>query len=355
MAQVFAPEKWQFIKEPELAPGNLTSKLFLGSEVPILNNGEACRIIQMQSTDYITDYDDRRSFGHANVAGNTQCKRDGKDGLIASAYGVFQDVMFDSKVYNMSRHRSCAFRVYDEQQYSGPIGQWATGDAIDQNGGVPGAYTTGSLVMSPSEQMSKAIRKWENEVLSVDIDKYNIYCACTGHISGRWVQDDATKDKPFDGEHGMWVSTPAVFQGEAMPPRLAPIHALEFDDANMISFLDDIECTWNALNIPQDKRVIVLSPRYKWKMLQVLVGNGLPVTEAAYSDVKSGNFTQLYGWNFDFTIPEFMWPKIFVDANLNVVHNQNGDAIYDMIINSIEGGNDELKLQRQLMAQDRMG
>ena len=346
MAQVIAPEVWQEgIDDNTLLPGRYTTGLFTGSGVKIANNigedgiNQACRVWDMQITDYITDYDDRRING---LSGDNS---EGRDGWGASAYGVFQDVRFDSRIYTMGRHRSVAMRVFDETQYTGGIGDWGTDTTSN-------VETAGQNLLKTAQILSKAKDRWEKQVLGPDIDKYNLFAVMNGHISGRWVQDNP--DQIFSDD-GQWIAQPGMVQGQAIPPRFAPIHCIEWDDNNIPLLLQTIKVTWNNLFIPQDNRVIIIDPFYEYSLLMALTGKGVPATDSAYTDVQNGSFTRLMGWDFNFEIPTQYWPRLYVDDNLNVVHSADGKAAYDAIINSVDGGdNPDLKLQNQLAEADRM-
>lgn len=357
MAQVIQPEVWQEgIDDNRLLPGRYTTGLFTGSGVKIANNQEACRVWDIQVTDYITDYDDRRINGLlGNKWGqNADSKYNGNDGWSASAYGVFQDVRFDSRIYTMGRHRSIAMRIFDEMQYSGNIGAWGT--ATTSN-----VITNGQALMKTAQLLSKAKDIWSKQVLGPDIDKYNLFAILNGHISGRWVQDNP--DQIFSDE-GTWVAQPGMVQGQAIPPRFAPIHAIEWDDDNIVTMLQCITVTWTNLFIPEDSRVILIDPYYKIRLMQALWGSGVPATEAAYTDMQNGEFTKLMGWNFRFDIPTSYWPSLYVDKNLNVVHYNGTGAVpaYDALMNSVshhggENGEDDAglrALELELIDSDRM-
>ena len=346
MAQVIAPEVWQEgIEDNSLLPGRYTLNIFTGSGVKIANNigedgiNQACRVWDMQISDYITTYDDRRING---LSGENS---EGRDGWGASAYGVFQDVRFDSRIYTMGRHRSTAMRVFDETQYSGPIGVWGTETTSN-------VETSGQNLMKTAQILNKARDRWEKQVLGPDIDKYNLFAIFNGHISGRWVQKN--EDQIFSDE-GQWIAQPGMVQGQAIEPRFAPIHCIEWDDNNIPLLLQTIKVTWNNLFIPQDNRVIIIDPNYEYRLMAALTGKGIPATDSAYSDIQNGSFTRLMGWDFNFEIPSQYWPRLYVDDNLNVVHSPDGNAAYDAIINSVDGGdNPDLKLQNQLAEADRM-
>lgn len=347
MANVIRPEVWQEgIDDNRLLPGRYTTGLFIGSGVKIANNNDACRVWDIVIPDYITYYDDRRLNGHANLTGASGFNADGRDGWGASAYGVFQDVRFDSRIYTMGRHRSVALRLFDEMQYSGGIGDWGT--ATTSN-----VITNGQALMKTAALLSRAKDLWDQSVLGPDIDRYNIFCACTGHISGLWVQNDP--DVIFNDD-GYWVAQPGTVQGSAIPPRFAPVHAIEWNDDNIPLMLQTIKVTWNNLYVPQDNRVILIDPFYEYKFLSALTGQGVPVTEGAYNDVKNGSFTRLMGWDVDFSIPSEYWPHIYVDDNLNVVHSADGLAAYDQIIRSINHSADgpDKQLMLELADSDRM-
>jgi len=342
MAQVIRPEVWQEgIDDNRLLPGRYTTGIFTGSGVKIANNEEACRVWDIQVTDYITDYDDRRINGLIGPSHNEH----GHDGWAASAYGVFQDVRFDSRVYTMGRHRSIAMRIFDEMQYSGDIGEWGT--ATTSN-----VTTNGQALMKTAQLLSRAKDIWQKQVLGPDIDKYNLFAILNGHISGRWVQ---TNPDVIFNDDGQWVAQPGMVQGSAIPPRFAPIHAIEWDDDNIPLLLQNIKVTWNNLFIPQDNRVILIDPFYEYRLLMALTGGGIPATEAAYSDIQNGSFTRLMGWDFDFSIPTQYWPHLYLDDNLNVVHSESADAAYDALINSTNHASDgDKQLMLELADSDRM-
>lgn len=350
MAQVIQPEEWvQGLDDNRLLPGRYTTGLFIGNiqgpNTKIANNPAACRVWDIQIPDYITDYDDRRLNGHNNLPGVSGFNADGRDGWGASAYGVFQDVKFDSRVYTMGRHRSVAFRIFDEMQHDGAIGEWGT--ATTSN-----VVTPGQALMQTAALISKTRDLWEQEILGPDIDKYNLFAVLNGHISGRWVQDNP--DVVFE-DQGQWVAQPGPTQGEAIPPRFAPIHCIEWDDNNIPLLLQTIKVTWNNLFIPQDNRVIMIDPMYEYPLLMALTGKGIPATEAAYSDIQNGSFTRLMGWEFNFEIPSQYWPHLYVDDNLNVVHSADGTAAYDQYMLSTNHSADgDKQLMLELADADRM-
>lgn len=342
MAQVIAPEVWQEgIDDNRLLPGRVTAGLFQGSLAPnakIANNQSALRVWDMAISDYITDYDDRRLNGLAGT------NADGRDGWGASAYGVFQDVRFDSRVYTMSRHRSAAWRIFDEQQYSGAIGEWGT--ATTSN-----VITPGQALMNTAAIINKAKQLWQDSVLGPDIDRYNIYCAVTGHMNGRWVQDNP--DEVFNDE-GQWVATPGMTQGNAIPPSFAAIHAIEWDNDNIPLLLQNVKVTWNSLRIPQDSRCIMLDPYYEYDFISALTGKGVVVTDSAFQMVQEGHIARLMGWDVCFDIPSEYWPHIYVDDNLNVVHSSDGTAPFDKYINSVAYTDTGRGLLLSMAASDRM-
>lgn len=346
MAQVIRPEVWQEgIDDNRLLPSRYTTDKFIGSGVKIANNNDACRVYDIVVPDYITYYDDRRLNGHNNFTTNNNFNADGRDGWGASAYGVFQDVRFDSRVYTMGRHRSVALRLFDEMQYSGGIYDWGTDSTSN-------VITNGNALMKTAQLLSRTKDLWDQAVLGPDIDRYNLFCACTGHISGLWVQDNP--DTIFS-DQGQWVAQPGTVEGSAIPPRFAPIHAIEWDDDNIPLLLQTIKVTWNNLYVPQDNRIILIDPFYEYPLLAALTGNGVPVTESGYNDIKNGSFTRLMGWDFDFTIPSEYWPHIYVDDNLNVIHSADGKAAYDAVIRSVNhSAAGDRQLMLELAESDRM-
>ena len=251
----------------------------------------------------------------------------------------------------MGRHRSIAMRIFDEMQYSGGIGEW--GDASTSN-----VMTNGQALMKTAQLLSRAKDIWSKQVLGPDIDKYNLFAVCNGHISGRWVPSAAYVDQVMDGDasHGTWIAQPGMVQGQAIPPRFAPIYGIEWDDENIPLLLQNIKVTWNNMFLPQDNRIILIDPFYEYRLLSALTGQGVPATEAAYSDIQNGSFARLMGWDFNFEIPSQYWPKIYFDANLNVVHSATGTAAYDAILNSVAPSNPDADdaLLQVLIAANRM-
>lgn len=342
MAQPIAPEVWQEgIDDNRLLPGRVTAGLFKGSLAPnakIANDKGALRVWDMAITDYITDYDDRRLNGLAGT------NSEGRDGWGASAYGVFQDVRWDSRVYTMSRHRSVAFRIFEEQQYSGEIGQWGT--ATTSN-----VITPGQALMNTAAIMNKTKQLWQDSVLGPDIDRYNIYCAVTGHMNGRWVQTNP--DEIFNDD-GQWVATPGMMQGNAIPPSFAAIHAVEWDNDNIPLMLKNVEVVWNSLRIPQDSRVIMLDPFYQYDFIAAMTGKGVVVTDSAFQMIQDGKIMRMMGWDLCFDVPSEYWPHIYVDDNLNVVHSSDGSAPYDKYINSVAYTDMGRSFLLSMAASDRM-
>ena len=340
--QLIRPEVWQEgIDDNRLLPGRYTTGMFTGKGVNIANNNDACLVYDMQITDYITDYDDRRINGLIGPADNAH----GHDGWAASAYGVFQDVRWDYKLYTMGRHRSVAMRIFEEMQYAGDIGYW--GDAENTS-----VVTNGEALMKKAQILSKAKDLWSKQVLGPDIDKYNLFAVLNGHMAGRWVQDNP--DQIFSDE-GQWVAQPGRVQGEAIPPRFAPIHAIEWDDNNIPLFLHNLSVTWTNLHIPSENRVIYIDEFYKYRLMMALTGQGIPATEAAYADLQNGTFTRLMGWDFSFDIPSEYWPRLYLDDNLNVVHSADGTAAYDQLMLSTNHDADgDRKLMLELVDSDRM-
>lgn len=341
MAQVIAPEIWQEgIDDNRLLPGRYTTGLFTGSGVKIANNGEACRVWDIQVTDYITDYDDRRLNGLAGT------NADGHDGWGASSYGVFQDVRFDSRVYTMGRHRSIAMRLFDEMQYGGPIGHFG-GEKHSP------VRTNGQNLMKTAQLINKAKEIWEKQILGPDIDCYNLFAIMNGHISGRWVADDPDHVMIPDARTGHWVAQPGMIEGQAIQPRFAPIHCIEWEGTQIAKMLQNIKVSWNNMFLPQENRCIILDAYYEYELLTALTGTVAPATEAAYSDMQNGSFTRLMGWDFNFEIPSQYFPVLYTDANLNVVHSETGTAA-DAFIRSVPKTSKNESLFIQLAEANRM-
>jgi len=349
MAQPISPMIWNkaAIQDNRLLPARYSIGIFTGKGVNIANNDEAYAYDDILVSDRIFDYDDRRLNGLANVAANTGFNADGRDGWGASAYGPFQTVRFTRRVFTSGQHKSIAWRVFDEKQYKGDIGYF--GDAKQSS-----AYTGGEAYMSTAETINKAKAIWDKEILGPHIDKYNFFAIANGHISGRFVQTHAAEGAMFDCD-GEWIASPGPYEGLSFPPEFAPIKAIEWDSLNVRPMLNAIDVAWTNLFIPEDNRVILLDKAYKDDLLSNLIGvpGTIPASDAAYNDLKEGRFERFYGWDFDFSIPSQYYPKVYLDANNNVVHSSTGTAAFDMVINSITAPDGVLKLQDELAAASR--
>lgn len=347
MAQPISPMIWNkaAIEDNRLLPARYSIGIFTGKGVNIANNQEAYAYDDILVSDRIFDYDDRRLNG---LTGPGSPEVTGRDGWGASAYGPFQTVKFTRRVFTSGQHKSIAWRVFDEKQYSGEIGNF--GDDKQSS-----AYTGGEAYMSTAETINKAKSIWDKEILGPHIDKYNFFAIANGHISGRFVQTHANEGAMFDCD-GQWVASPGPYEGLSFPPEFAPIKAIEWDSLNVRPMLNAIDVAWTNLFIPEDNRVILLDKAYKDDLLSNLIGvpGTAPHTDKAYDALVEGRFERFYGWDFDFTIPSQYYPKVYLDANNNVVHSPDGNAAYDAIINSIEAPEGVLKLQTELAAAGRV-
>lgn len=343
MAQPISPEIWNkaALNDNRLLPARYSIGIFTGKGVNIANNQEAYAYDDILVSDRIFDYDDRR------LNGLTGENSEGRDGWGASAYGPFQSVRFTRRVFTSGQHKSIAWRIFDEKQYAGPIGHF--GDATKSS-----AYTGGEAYLSTAETINKAKSIWDKEILGPHIDKYNFFAIANGHISGRFVQTHANEGRMFDCE-GQWIASPGPYEGLSYQPEFAPIKAIEWDSLNVRPMLNAIDVAWTNLFIPEDNRVILLDKAYKDDLMSNLVGmpGSVPATEKAYDALVEGRFERFYGWDFDFTIPSQYYPKVYLDANNNVVHSPDGTAAYDMVINSIKAPEGTIKLQTELAASSR--
>ena len=350
MAQPISPQIWNkaALTDNRLLPARYSIGIFTGKGVNIANNEEAYAYDDILVSDRIFDYDDRRLNGLANVSGNTTFNENGRDGWGASAYGPFQTVRFTRRVFTSGQHKSIAWRVFDEKQYAGGIGEW--GDAKQSS-----AYTGGEAYLSTAETINKAKAIWDKEILGPHIDKYNFFAIANGHISGRFVQTYAEEGRMFDCD-GTWIASPGPYEGLSYPPEFAPIKAIEWDSLNVRPMLNAIDVAWTNLFIPEDNRVILLDKAYKDDLLSNLIGvpGTLPHSDKAYDALVEGRFERFYGWDFDFSIPSQYFPQVYLDANNNVVHDANGTAAYDAIINSISAPAGTLKLFNELAAAQRV-
>lgn len=347
MAQPISPMIWNkaALTDNRLLPARYSIGIFTGKGVNIANNEEAYAYDDILVSDRIFDYDDRRLNG---LTGPGSPEVAGRDGWGASAYGPMQTVRFTRRVFTSGQHKSIAWRVFDEKQYAGKIGEF--GDASKSS-----AYTGGEAYLSTTETINKAKSIWDKEILGPHIDKYNFFAIANGHISGRFVQTYANQGQMFDGE-GQWIASPGPYEGLSFQPEFAPIKAVEWDSLNVRPLLNAIDVAWTNLFIPEDNRVILLDKAYKDDLLSNLVGmpGSVPFGDKAYDALVEGRFERFYGWDFDFSIPSQYYPKVYLDANNNVVHSADGLAAYDMVINSISAPEGTIKLQTELAAAARV-
>ena len=348
MAQPISPQIWNkaALNDNRFLPARYSIGIFTGKGVNIANNEEAYAYDDILVSDRIFDYDDRRINGHAGT------NDDGRDGWGASAYGPFQGVRFTRRVFTSGQHKSIAWRIFEEKQYKGAIGDFG-------NATTSSAYTGGSAYMAVTETINKAKSIWEKEILGPHIDKYNFFAIANGHISGRFVQTNAKNGQVFDGE-GQWIASPGPYEGLSYQPEFAPIKAIEWDSLNVRPMLNAIDVAWTNLFIPEDNRVILLDKAYKDDLLSNLIGipGTVPASDKAYDALTEGRFERFMGWDFDFSIPSQYFPKVYLDANNNVVHSATGDAAFDAVLNSIAVAGDTVKLstklQTELAAAQRM-
>ena len=347
MAQPISPMIWNkaAIEDNRLLPARYSIGIFTGKGVNIANNDEAYAYDDILVSDRIFDYDDRRLNG---LTGPGSDEVTGRDGWGASAYGPFQTVRFTRRVFTSGQHKSIAWRVFDEKQYHGQIGEF--GDATKSY-----AYTGGEAYMSTAETINKAKAIWDKEILGPHIDKYNFFAIANGHISGRFVQTRANEGAMFDCD-GEWIASPGPYEGLSFQPEFAPIKAIEWDSLNVRPMLNAIDVAWTNLFIPQEDRVILLDKAYKDDLLSNLIGipGTTPASDRAYDDLVEGRFERFYGWDFDFSIPSQYYPKVYLDANNNVVHSADGTAAFDMVMNSINAPEGVLKLQNELSESARV-
>lgn len=345
MAQPISPQIWNkaALTDNRLLPARFSIGIFTGKGVNIANNQEAYAYDDILVSDRIFDYDDRRLDGYHTPATATDAAF--TDGWGASAYGPFQTVRFTRRVFTSGQHKSIAWRIFDEKQYSGAIGNFGDGAHSD-------AITGGEAYLSTAATIQKAKSIWDAEILGPHIDKYNFFAIANGHVSGRFVQTNAGTGAMFEGDPalGSWIASPGPYEGLSYPPEFAPIKAVEWDSLNVRPLLNAIDVAWTNLFIPEDQRVILLDKAYKDDLLSNLIGvpGTIPQSDKAYDALTSGRFEKFMGWDFDFSIPSQYFPYVYVDANNNVVHSSAGDQAYDSVMNSITAADGVLKLTTEL-------
>lgn len=197
--------------------------------IKINPDGGICHLWDFEISDHINTYDDRRINGLSGK--NTE----GRDGWGASAYGPFQTVMFSSTAFAMSRHRSLAYRIFEEYQYKGNIGEF--GDAYNSN-----YEFGGQKFLAVAQQIKEVQTRVQEEVIGPDMDAYNMFAAVHGKINGRLVAKPGYDDNVFDGDpdHYDWVAEPGPYSGVVLRPKFAPIQCMELEFRNIFPMLENL-------------------------------------------------------------------------------------------------------------------
>jgi hypothetical protein len=314
--EVLAPAEWMpGITNNLLLPSVYSVGIFTGKEIATdaaakgIANNPAARIIRdIVVPEFITDYDDRRlNFEHSDFGEQ-------------SAWGPAQTVKITARKYAFGRHRAMRLRVPFEVQYDDEYNYTDPGqNAVD------------------IDLASEGLKRWRQEILGPEIDRYNFFAIANGHMSGRFVQHDP--DKPFTGsaEEGHWVRTPGDWAGEGTDASFAPIITAEYNKGKIRQLLFTVKASWTNLYIPTENRMVIMDPFYEEDVLAALIGTGVPMTEKGVDYLVNGEIKKLVGWDFKFDIPSDFFPTIYVDSNGNVVHSADGQSPYDLIVNS-KGG-----------------
>lgn len=276
--------------------------MFTGSEIKPNPNARSIMVPDIRVDDYIVDADIAR-IGADHYSGS-EFTSEWKNGIPPIEW----------RRYSMSRHRSFGFTVFDEQLQYSPIKN------------LPQEYTT---------------RKMQTTVLR-DHDKYCLFAAITGHMTGKLVPrtaDDAVG--PFhtdaarishtgDARDYKWIAEPGEDYDNQIQPSFATIKGMFLDETNPLATVDNLTLTfsdnWFDSNFNNNERFLLVTSALELSFINYLIDQGAG-TESAFKLLKDGDIsganaagylgTLKGSWKLQKIHPEFL-PRVFTDANLVV-------------------------------------
>lgn len=278
------------------------SGMFTGTEIKPNPNARLIRVPDIRVDDYIVDAEISR-IGADHYSGS-EFTSEWKNGIPPIEW----------RTYSMSRHRSFGFTVFDEQLRYSPIKN------------IVQEYTG---------------RKMQTTVLR-DHDKYCLFAAITGHMTGKLVPRTANDAvAPFtananqishtgDARDYKWVAEPGEDYDNQLQPSFATIKGMYLDETDPLHTLDALTLNfsdnWFDSNFGNSERFLLITSALELAFINALIDKGT-YTEAAFDLIKNGDIsganaagflgTLKGSWKLQKIHPEFL-PRVFTDANLVV-------------------------------------
>lgn len=278
------------------------SGMFTGSEIKPNPNARSIMVPDIRVDDYIVDAEISR-IGADHYSGS-EFTSEWKNGLPPIEW----------RRYSMSRHRSFGFTVFDEQLRYSPIKN------------LPQEYTA---------------RKMQTTVLR-DHDKYCLFAAISGHMTGKLVPRTAADTVPpfhpdaarishtGDARDYKWIAEPGEDNDNQIQPSFATVKGMFLDATNPLATLDALTLTfsdnWFDSNFGNGERFLLVTSALELSFINYLIEKGAG-TESAFKLLKDGDIsganaagylgTLKGSWKLQKIHPEFL-PRVFTDANLVV-------------------------------------
>lgn len=276
--------------------------MFTGSEIKPNPMARSIRVPDIRVDDYIVDADISR-IGADHYSGS-EFTGEWKNGIPPIVW----------RTYSMSRHRAFGFTVFDEQLRYSPIKN------------IVQEYTG---------------RKMQTTVLR-DHDKYCLFAAVTGHMTGKLVPRDSS-DTPGplttganriactgDQDDYKWVAEPGEDYDNEIQPSFATIKGMYLDDLDPLSTLDALSLlfsdNWFDSNFGNNERMLLITSALELVFINALIDAGAG-TESAFKLLKDGDIsganangylgTLKGSWKLHKMHPEF-FPRVYTDTNLVV-------------------------------------
>src|SRR5688572_1850412 len=231
--------------------------MFTGSEIKPNPNARSIRVPDIRVDDYIVDADIAR-IGADHYSGS-EFTTEWKNGIPPIEW----------RTYSMSRHRSFGFTVFDEQLRYSPIKN------------IVQEYTG---------------RKMQTTVLR-DHDKYCIFAAVSGHMTGKLVPRVST-DTPAplttdvhkiahtgDQRDYKWIAEPGEDYDNQIQPSFATIKGMYLNDADPLATLDALSLlfsdNWFDSNFGNNERYLLITSALELVFINALIDAGAG-TESAF-------------------------------------------------------------------------
>lgn len=277
--------------------------MFTGSEIKPNPNARSIRVPDIRVDDYIVDAEIAR-IGADHYSGS-EFTNEWKNGIPPIEW----------RTYSMSRHRSFGFTVFDEQLRYTPIKN------------IVQEYTG---------------RKMQTTVLR-DHDKYCLFAAVSGHMTGKLVPRVAGVDSPgplTTDAHRIahtgnqrdykWIAEPGEDSDNQIQPSFATITGAYLNNTDPLQTLDALSLTfsdnWFDSNFGNADRFLLITSALELVFINALIDKGTG-TESAFKLYKDGDIsganaagylgTLKGSWKLHKIHPEFL-PKVYTDSNLVV-------------------------------------